>query len=277
MNADHKLRNCFRASVLALGSILFSMQSSAAHAVAVTAEGQFDWSSFTVTALPFGGSATAPVVSFSPSRTYSGSNYGIPVEATDWTTGTLASSSDALSSSMAQTTATSVLSSAEVHFSTSDLFPWAESSAGRSALFTVSGTGMVIFSVNYTLTVVAADSTGVGGEGYGHGSVYASLNLGDAFPVDPTGSGGAQTFLSLQNGDPGTTINGAFVRSGTLVVANFFSDGGTGALFADMEATAEASSILEPVFERAAVPIPGAFFLLAPAVGGLGFLRRCTS
>jgi hypothetical protein len=200
-----------------------------ASAALVNANAQIDWSSFKVTT-----TGTA-AITFTSQSDRSSVNFGVPVSAPNWTTGTLVSQSSPTAS--ASTSATRLSASAtEPSIAQVD----------RSGDFSISGNGFVLFQVNYSLDATLAA---------GRPEVFM------AFLLSASPSSGTTNIDFSQQGRE--LPSGSTSQTGTLGVALLVQDGMTGNISA--RATALAPS---------PTPIPASVLLLGSSLLGLIGLGR---
>lgn len=255
-------RNAARATLL-LATALAAVQPAGASTM--TGQVTFDWTTFTVTPIDIG--LGLPQLTWTNQSDDTGASYygyywnpGITDHASDWTTGASAtqtqnSSKFSLSTS-GSTTATELLASSSLTLPGSDYAYWNFSSySQRSGQFTIDGTGILLFQVEYTASA-QSDSTR-----YGWLTPNAQLTV---YSDGNDGSGSSNSRFSqglYNNASDPVSLN----DSGILQVAMLFRDGWTGSLQAESSLSGYVSG--SEGGGGNPVPIPPAVWLFGSALG----------
>lgn len=270
-------KNTAVAGVLVLGSAAgFSHDASAATSNAVA---DFDWSQFTVTtvgdiSITFGAQSDSAVATAASNGVNPLVTFG-PVVTPNWDDGVFANAETGNANYNGNTTAQTPVTVSESGAFQSDSHTFSQaagwdvnvnSSATRSLDFTATGSGFVLFSVNYNLFVETAD----GGTSLANDKADASARVSALLKnltnnAAPIGTATAALLASFDNA--ASNFGSSDSASGTLGVAVFFNDGDSG----HFDFTAEsAASTVSP----AAVPLPPAGWLLGASLVMLARRRR---
>lgn len=249
-----------------LSILTLSLAVGSAEAAVASASASIDWSTFTVTGYAMGptpgptiswNNQSTNISAYSYKNNFQFDNYQYN-SSPDWTSNIAASiSTGAVSSSSALADATQLVASA------SDTDVGINSSSGsnssRSGDFTVSGNGILVFSVNYSLAVglVPGDLTN---NNYANAAVYFSIEN-----YSQNGSGNFTANQSIYLSD-WSASQSPLNKSDTLYLALVVKDGDTYNFNGQVNANANVASV---------VPVPSAVWMFLSAIGGfIGVTRR---
>lgn len=245
-----------------LSILTLSLAVGSAEAAVASASASIDWSTFTVT-----GYAMGPT----PGPTISWNNQSTSVSATsyqpnnnqynsssDWTSSIAASaSSGTLSSASALADAGQLVASAQD--TDVDINNSSSSWSYRYGDFTVSGNGILVFSVDYSLatSLVPGDLTYTN---YANTGVFLSVQN---YSQVSNGYFTAQQNIYLDDGNVGQS---PLKKSDTLYLALVVKDGDAYHFQGEAYASSNAASV---------VPVPSAVWMFLSAIGGfIGVTRR---
>lgn len=268
-------KNTAVAGVLVLGSAAgFSHDANAAVSNAVAG---FDWSQFTITTvgdigITFGAQSDSAVATAASNGVNPLVTFG-PVSTPNWDDGVFANAETGNAHYNGNTTAQTPVTVAESGTFQSESHTFADragwdvnvnSSATRSLDFTVSGSGFVLFSVNYNLFVEAGD----GGTSIPNDKASATARVSALLKnltnnSSPVGTATAVLLASFDNA--AANFGSADSTASTLGVALFFNNGDSGHV--DFTAESSASTV-------SAVPLPPAGWLLGASLVMLARRRR---
>lgn len=271
------IKNTAVASVLALGTVIGV--SSEAHAAAAQGVASFDWSQFTITttgtaAIIFGGQADTAVATAASNGVNPLVTFG-PVVTPNWTDGVKAEAATGnahyLGFSGAESpntvAGTGTFGSGSGVFS--DRAGWTvnvDSSVSRSLDFQVSGSGFVLFSVNYILQANAdASGTSIANDKASAAARVSALLKNISSAAAPLSTSTAGISISFDNA--AGNLGGITGDASTIGVALFFNAGDVGHL--EFTAASKASTT-----SPAAVPLPPAGWLLGASLVMLARRRR---
>jgi len=245
-----------------LALILCSVQP--AEAAVISASAVIDWSTFKITPIDIGQGLPTLTWNNQNDSGYAGNCCsGISENASNWSTGTLATASAATSSSSSSASASTSANQIKADTSINGTFPYQSlyfnSHSQRSGNFTVQGSGLFLFQANYSL----AEDAGTGSN--------ASANSSVSFYLNSTNGGGGggggvvgQTFNRYLNSG-----SLPIAESGILAVALAFNDGWTG----NFSAGTSTSVSSYDYGGGGSVPLPAAFWLFGSALLGVASLR----
>jgi len=233
----------------------------------------FDWNSFSVAGVPLG-LGSSPTVSWSNLSTSAtvvtqpANDYQSDFSA-DWSTSINKTAGNTDSWAQVSSNATTLDTSARVTPSSSGA--WANSF--RSGNLNVSGNGLLVFSMHYSLDAALVPDTG--------STFNNSAMAGVDFFAQKTGSNVHSEFFSANsslNLNSGNTDNSPAHQTGTLNLAILVSNGDQFNFIASNHAGA-ALGAMQPIMPIgipvSSVPLPGAAWLfLSALVGFLGLNRR---
>lgn len=250
-----------RVSLIGLGGLVFLFHAFDANAALATASVTLDWSTFSVAYIP-DGSNPSPSITWSDlssntsSRITSSSTSSDPFQyAPDWSTSLTTHAGNAAVFSDANITATTLHSYSEDSDLSANSFP--NSQSYRNGSFGVSGSGTLVFSVNYILDAVITSGVSATpstpNQATSAALIYVSNLTSNALVT-------AEELLSLI---PGGTIGSPAHQEGTLSLSLLVNDGEQYSFLAGAQTNANVS----------AVPVPAAIWMFSSGLT-LIFLKR---
>lgn len=243
-----------------IGSLaLFNVEAFASMPLA-TAAASFDWSSFTVAGLALP-SDPVPTLSWNNQNSYVSATTNSPNDnqsdyAGDWTTALNKTAGNLATGAIAD----SALNVSSAH--DSDLASASSASASSShwGEFTVAGSGVLLFSVNYSLAASLIPGTDMNNNNTADAGVY--------FQANKSSSASSYQYFTAQNNiylNSNNVSNSPLSETGTLKLALWVNNGETYNFYANNYANANVASI----------PLPAATWLFVSGLMGVvGLTRR---
>jgi hypothetical protein len=257
-------------AVLALGMIsvfVAGQEAGAVMASGLTASAQLDWSTFQIQSFVLPGFGAAPSWDISNQYEGSSSNVSGNTNGSGWSNGT--------SSQASGSSAVGTLSDAEVRADAMlDRAGSANSSAYRSAILEIDGSGLLVVSVDYKWEVSLVE----GQSGNQSANAWCNISLqnaGDGVSANSSANGSLPSWNNLPVYLPSSNNLPVFYDddAGTLVVAMLVTDGMMVNFNASTYANVSASAWISPD-DAEHVPVPPALLLLGSGVIGLLAARR---